>query len=70
MSGFDADHVFSVSRYDERVAAAPDAPSEIERALREFIMQYRVGGQFIYRRVALSSSYGVSHKYCIPTEMP
>ncbi|KAI0029151.1 ATP dependent DNA helicase [Vararia minispora EC-137] len=49
MSGFDADRVYSVSRFDERVAAAPDAPSEIERILHDFVMQYRVGGQFVYR---------------------
>ena len=50
MSGFDLDRVYSVSVHDQP-AANPDAPSETLRLLNEFLLQFRVGGDFIYRLV-------------------
>ncbi|KAL0950795.1 hypothetical protein HGRIS_007559 [Hohenbuehelia grisea] len=49
MSGFDANNVYSVAIHDAPAATAPDSPSETERLLSEFLMQFRVGGEFIYR---------------------
>lgn len=49
MSGFDADRVYSVAVHDAPEAVSPDKPSETERLLQEFLLQYRVGGDFIYR---------------------
>lgn len=49
MSGFDADRVFSVTVHDHFAPAAPDSPAGIEKLLLEFLLQYRVGGEFIYR---------------------
>ena len=49
MSGFDADRVFSVSVHDVPEPAGPDSPSQTEKLLLEFLLQYRVGGDFIYR---------------------
>jgi hypothetical protein len=50
MSGFDLDRVFSVSVHDDR-ATNLDAPSETARLLNEFLLQFRVGGEYIYRSV-------------------
>jgi DNA replication licensing factor MCM5 len=55
MSGFDGNHVFTVSVHDPPAAASPDSPSQTEKLLLEFLLQYRVGGEFIYRS-ALSST--------------
>ncbi|KAI0080001.1 MCM-domain-containing protein [Panus rudis PR-1116 ss-1] len=49
MSGFDANRVYSVSVHDNVEPVAPDAPSEIEKLLLEFILSYRLGGEFPYR---------------------
>jgi DNA replication licensing factor MCM5 len=49
MSGFDANHVYNVSVHDPPAASAPDSPSESEKLLFDFLLQYRVGGEFIYR---------------------
>ncbi|EIM83486.1 MCM-domain-containing protein [Stereum hirsutum FP-91666 SS1] len=49
MSGFDADRVFSVAVHDHFASPAPDSPAGIEKLLLEFLLQYRVGGEFIYR---------------------
>ena len=49
MSGFDADRIYSIGVYDTPEAVVPDKPSETERLLQEFLLQYRVGGDFIYR---------------------
>ncbi|KAJ3548334.1 hypothetical protein NM688_g5310 [Phlebia brevispora] len=49
MSGFDADRVYNVSVHDLPDAVSPDTPSETEKLLLEFLLQYRVGGEFIYR---------------------
>ena len=52
MSGFDADHVYTVSVHDAPAATSPESPSETEKLLLDFLLQYRVGGEFIYRRVS------------------
>ncbi|EIN13640.1 MCM-domain-containing protein [Punctularia strigosozonata HHB-11173 SS5] len=49
MSGFDANHVYSVSVHDPAPISAPESASENERLLLDFLLQYRVGGEFIYR---------------------
>lgn len=49
MSGFDADRVYSVAVHDPTEPVGPEKPSETERLLQEFLLQYRVGGDFIYR---------------------
>ncbi|KAH8835924.1 MCM-domain-containing protein [Flagelloscypha sp. PMI_526] len=49
MAGFDADPVFTVSVHDQAEAIAPSKPSDTEKLLYNFITQYRVGGEFIYR---------------------
>ncbi|KAG6829285.1 hypothetical protein H0H92_005038 [Tricholoma furcatifolium] len=49
MSGFDANNVYTVSVHDLPPATSPDSPSETEKLLYEFLLQYRVGGEFIYR---------------------
>ncbi|KAJ8514928.1 hypothetical protein ONZ45_g7590 [Pleurotus djamor] len=49
MSGFDANHVYTVSVHDLPAATSPDSPAETEKLLLEFILQYRIGGEFIYR---------------------
>ena len=51
MSGFDADRVWNVSIHDVPDPTAPDAPSETAKLLHDFLLQYRVGGEFIYRCV-------------------
>ncbi|EIW86402.1 MCM-domain-containing protein [Coniophora puteana RWD-64-598 SS2] len=50
MSGFDANQVFTVSVHDQATPSAPENPSQTEKLLLEFLLQYRVGGEFIYRR--------------------
>ncbi|KAK7064534.1 DNA helicase [Favolaschia claudopus] len=49
MSGFDAPAVFTVAAHDPPPAISPDSPSETEKLLLEFLLQYRLGGEFIYR---------------------
>ncbi|KAM6497978.1 MCM domain containing protein [Amanita muscaria] len=49
MSGYDANKVYTVSVHDQPEALAPESPSETERLLLDFLLQYRVGGEFIYR---------------------
>ena len=49
MSGFDANRVYSVSVHDVPSATSPDSPSETEKLLFEFIQQFRVGSEFVYR---------------------
>ncbi|KAF8624769.1 hypothetical protein AX15_005661 [Amanita polypyramis BW_CC] len=49
MSGFDANNVYTVSVHDTPAPTAPEAPSETEKLLLDFLLQYRVGGEFIYR---------------------
>ncbi|GBE78397.1 DNA replication licensing factor mcm5 [Sparassis crispa] len=49
MSGFDADRVYSVSVHDLPNASSPDTPSHTEKLLLDFLLQYRIGGEFIYR---------------------
>ena len=52
MSGFDANRVYSVGIHDRPAASAPDSASETERLLLDFLLQYRVGGEFIYRHAS------------------
>ncbi|EJD55384.1 ATP dependent DNA helicase [Auricularia subglabra TFB-10046 SS5] len=47
MSGYDANPVYNVPVFPREQAA--DQPSEVEKALYEFIMQFRTGGEFLYR---------------------
>jgi DNA replication licensing factor MCM5 len=54
MSGFDANRVYNVSVYDQPDATSPDTPSEAEKLLLDFLLQYRVGGEFIYRSVLVN----------------
>ncbi|KAH7883799.1 MCM-domain-containing protein [Phlebopus sp. FC_14] len=49
MSGFDANHIFTVSVHDPPAEVSVDTPSQTEKLLLEFLLQYRVGGEFIYR---------------------
>lgn len=51
MSGFDANHVFAVSVRDQPTATTTDTPSQTEKLLLDFLLQYRVGGEFVYRYV-------------------
>lgn len=51
MSGFDQNRVYSVSVHDVPAATSPDSPSETEKLLLDFLLQFRVGGEFIYRSV-------------------
>lgn len=48
MSGFDVDRVYAVGIHD-RPDDRPDAPSETTKLLNDFLLQFRVGGEFIYR---------------------
>jgi DNA replication licensing factor MCM5 len=52
MSGFDANNVYTVSVHDPPAATSPESPSETEKLLFDFLLQYRVGGEFIYRQVS------------------
>jgi DNA replication licensing factor MCM5 len=48
MSGFDQNRVYSIAVHDNASKSAPDSASEIKRRLLDFLLQYRVGGEFIY----------------------
>jgi DNA replication licensing factor MCM5 len=54
MSGFDANVIHTVPILGERLlnAAGLDNASDTERLLLDFLTQFRVEGQFIYRCVA------------------
>ncbi|KAK2462030.1 hypothetical protein APHAL10511_006493 [Amanita phalloides] len=49
MSGFDANSVYTVAVHDHPAPTGPESPSETEKLLLDFLLQYRVGGEFIYR---------------------
>ncbi|KAI0274853.1 ATP dependent DNA helicase [Gloeopeniophorella convolvens] len=49
MSGFDADRVYSVSVYPNAPSFSTESPSETEKLLLDFLLQYRLGGEFTYR---------------------
>ncbi|KAF7310619.1 DNA helicase [Mycena chlorophos] len=49
MSGFDINRTFSVAAHDAPAAVSPDSPSETEKLLLEFLLQFRIGDQFVYR---------------------
>lgn len=51
MSGFDGNRVYSVSVHDIPSATVPDSASETEKLLLDFLLQFRVGGEFVYRSV-------------------
>ncbi|KAN0134920.1 MCM domain containing protein [Lactarius tabidus] len=51
MSGFDADRVYSVSVHQNANTSSfsTESPSDTEKLLLDFLLQYRIGGEFIYR---------------------
>ncbi|TFK76800.1 MCM-domain-containing protein [Pluteus cervinus] len=49
MSGYEANSVYTVTVHDPPAATSPESPSETERLLLDFLLQFRVGGEFIYR---------------------
>ena len=49
MSGFDADRVYSVQVHDAPPPQDIERPADVERMLLDFLLEYRVGGEFIYR---------------------
>ena len=55
MSGFDADLVYSVSVYQNAPSFSTDSPSETEKLLLDFLLQYRLGGEFTYRYASVST---------------
>lgn len=52
MSGFDLNRTYSVSVHDQPPPSAPESASESERLLLDFLLQYRVGGEFLYRFIS------------------
>lgn len=46
---FENDNIYSVSVLDTAPATSPDTPAAAEKLLLDFLQQYRVGGEFIYR---------------------
>lgn len=62
MSGFDADRIYSVSVHDVPDATSPETASEAEKLLLDFLLQYRVGGEFIYRCVFPLLCMSLSYK--------
>ena len=59
MSGWDANRTFSVTVQDPPEAAVVDSPAKIEQQLLEFLLQYRVGSEFIYRQVLLREEWSL-----------
>jgi hypothetical protein len=53
MSGFDADRVYSVSVHQNAPSFSTESPSETEKLLLDFLLQYRLGGEFTYRYASL-----------------
>jgi DNA replication licensing factor MCM5 len=53
MSYYDANQVYTVKVHDN-VVPPPESASENERHFLEFLQQYRVGGEYIYRSDHLS----------------
>lgn len=51
MSGFDTNLIHAVPILGDQpvLPGGADNPSEAERQFFDFLMQYRIGGQFIYR---------------------
>ncbi|KAJ7169482.1 MCM-domain-containing protein [Mycena filopes] len=49
MAGFNRNEVFNVAAHDPPAAISPDSRSETEKLLLDFLLQYRIGGEFIYR---------------------
>lgn len=61
MSGYDANRIFSVAVHDAPPPQDLDKPAEAERMLLDFLLQYRVGGEFIYRYVSSVSTLKLTH---------
>lgn len=59
MAGFDRNNVYNVSVHEPLPPTAPDTPSETEKLLLDFLLSYRVRGEFIYR--SANASYAFSH---------
>jgi DNA replication licensing factor MCM5 len=53
MSGFDADRVYSVSVHQNASSFSTESSSETEKLLLDFLLQYRLGGEFTYRYASL-----------------
>ena len=51
MSGFDADRIFTANAPTEARTRVENAPAAVEGDLLDFILEFRVGGQFKYRCV-------------------
>ncbi|KAG7099528.1 hypothetical protein E1B28_001369 [Marasmius oreades] len=49
MSGYEANNVYFVTTQNPSDPVAPESPAEIESFLLDFILQYRVGEEFLYR---------------------
>jgi DNA replication licensing factor MCM5 len=56
MSGFDADRVYSVSVHQNAPSFSTESSSETEKLLLDFLLQYRLGGEFTYRYASRLSS--------------
>jgi DNA replication licensing factor MCM5 len=52
MSGFDANRVYSVSVHEPPAFTTPETASEVEKLLLDFLLQFRVAGEYIYRQVS------------------
>lgn len=52
MSGFDADRIFTANAPTEARTHVENAPAAVESDLLDFILEFRVGGQFKYRCVS------------------
>ncbi|PAV21848.1 MCM-domain-containing [Pyrrhoderma noxium] len=49
MSGFDANRIYSIAAHDAPPSNDFEKPGDVEKMLLEFLLQYRIGGEFIYR---------------------
>lgn len=67
MSGFDANQVFTVNVHESPASTSADTPSQTEKLLLEFLLQYRVGGDFVYRFVLLPFKSHRTYDHVIET---
>lgn len=65
MSGFDQPRRYTVAVHNVTESEAPDTPAETEKLLMEFLSEFRVGNEFIYRSVYQPSQFSSSK---LPTE--
>ncbi|PFH46633.1 hypothetical protein AMATHDRAFT_7565 [Amanita thiersii Skay4041] len=49
MSGFDPNHIYTIAVHEHPPATSPESPAETERLFLEFLLQYRIGGEYLYR---------------------